>query len=219
MSDETSQAPENLPESAPAKSAPKVRRISNPRPKKKAQAPSSDAPVTGAVVADEAPANESGAAGEWPEPETISDSSADGGDAKRNKRRRRKGKGNKGNGPREISDTPVGGEDAPPIPVLVEPGEAEVPAVAAAPEQQAPQQPVQMPRPPQQQHQQRPQQNQQPRPQQDPQVLAKKAWKIYLAEISEEGVSLISDQDARELSRRCFRLAEIFLDEQGRKTR
>lgn len=218
MSDETSQAPENLQESAPAKSAPKVRRISNPRPKKKAPAASADAPVSEVAAANEAPVAESGAATEWPEPETISDSSSEGGDAKRNKRRRRKGKGNKGNGPRDISDAPVGGEDSPPLPVMVEAGESETPVVAAS-EQQAPQQPAQAPRPPQQ-HQQRPQQlHQQPRPQQDPQVLAKKAWKIYLAEISEEGVSLISDQDARELSRRCFRLAEIFLDEQGRKTR
>ena len=50
-------------------------------------------------------------------------------------------------------------------------------------------------------------------------MLAKRAWKIFLAEVSEEGVSLISDQDARELSKRCFRLAEIFLDEQGRRLR
>jgi len=51
----------------------------------------------------------------------------------------------------------------------------------------------------------------------DPGALTKAAWKIYLAEISEEGVSLVGDQDARELARRCFRLAEIFLDESGRR--
>ena len=51
----------------------------------------------------------------------------------------------------------------------------------------------------------------------DPAALTKAAWKIYLAEISEEGVSLVGDQDARELARRCFRLAEIFLDESGRR--
>lgn len=51
----------------------------------------------------------------------------------------------------------------------------------------------------------------------DPEHLAKRAWKIYLAEVSEEGVALISDGDAKELSRRCFRLAEIFLDEQSRR--
>ncbi len=52
----------------------------------------------------------------------------------------------------------------------------------------------------------------------DPESLAKKAWKIYLAEVSEEGIALIGDQDAREISRRCFRLAEIFMDEQSRHT-
>lgn len=51
----------------------------------------------------------------------------------------------------------------------------------------------------------------------DPEFLAKAAWKIYLAEVSEEGVALVGDQDARELARRCFRLAEIFLEEKGRR--
>ncbi|MCX6847220.1 MAG: hypothetical protein NTU84_11850 [Verrucomicrobia bacterium] len=51
----------------------------------------------------------------------------------------------------------------------------------------------------------------------DAEQLAKFAWKIYLAEVSEEGVALIGDNDARELSRRCFRLAEIFLEEQARR--
>ena len=60
-----------------------------------------------------------------------------------------------------------------------------------------------------------------PRPQQRPhrhdsKDLSKKAWKIFLAEVSEEGIALIGDQDARELSRRCFRIAELFLDEQAR---
>lgn len=55
------------------------------------------------------------------------------------------------------------------------------------------------------------------RPKADPELLAKFAWKIYLAEVSEEGVALIGDNDARELSRRCFRLAEIFLEEQVRR--
>lgn len=51
----------------------------------------------------------------------------------------------------------------------------------------------------------------------DPQKLAKNAWKIFLAEVSEEGVALISDNDARELARRCFRLSEIFLEEEDRR--
>jgi hypothetical protein len=55
------------------------------------------------------------------------------------------------------------------------------------------------------------------KPRLDSEALAKAAWKIYLAEVSEEGVALVGDQDARELARRCFRLAEIFLDEQARR--
>lgn len=56
-----------------------------------------------------------------------------------------------------------------------------------------------------------------PRQKLDPEAVTKKAWKIFLAEVSEEGVALISDNDARELSRRCFRLAEIFLEERKRR--
>ena len=48
----------------------------------------------------------------------------------------------------------------------------------------------------------------------DPELLAKRAWKIYLAEISEEGVTMIDDSAAKTLARRCFDLAATFLDEQ-----
>jgi len=51
----------------------------------------------------------------------------------------------------------------------------------------------------------------------DPEKVAKLALKIYLAEVSEEGVALIGDNDAKELSRRCFRLAEIFIEEESRR--
>ncbi|WP_411827929.1 hypothetical protein [Luteolibacter sp. AS25] len=51
----------------------------------------------------------------------------------------------------------------------------------------------------------------------DPDKVAKNAWKIFLAEVSEEGVALIGDNDARELARRCFRLASIFLEEEDRR--
>jgi hypothetical protein len=66
---------------------------------------------------------------------------------------------------------------------------------------------------------QRPQQSPQApsRPKLDPEMVAKRAWKIYLSEVSEEGVALVSDQDAKDLTRRCFRLAEIFLEEQARR--
>lgn len=58
----------------------------------------------------------------------------------------------------------------------------------------------------------------QPRLKLDSEAVAKLAWKIYLAEVSEEGVALIGDSDAKELSRRCFRLAEIFMEEQARRS-
>lgn len=51
----------------------------------------------------------------------------------------------------------------------------------------------------------------------DPDKVAKKAWKIFLAEVSEEGVALIADNDARDLARRCFRLAQLFLEEEDRR--
>ncbi len=60
-------------------------------------------------------------------------------------------------------------------------------------------------------------QHQPQRPKIDPELLTKMAWKIYLAEVSEEGVALIGDNDAKDLSRRCFRLAEIFIEEQSRR--
>jgi hypothetical protein len=51
----------------------------------------------------------------------------------------------------------------------------------------------------------------------DPESVSKLALKIYLSEVSEEGVALISDSDAKELTHRCFRLAEIFMEEQARR--
>lgn len=56
-----------------------------------------------------------------------------------------------------------------------------------------------------------------PRPKLDPEKVAKHAWKIYLSEVCEEGLALIGDSDARELSRRSFRMAEIFLEEEARR--
>ncbi len=46
--------------------------------------------------------------------------------------------------------------------------------------------------------------------------ICSKAWEIYSAEVKEEGVELIPDNDARELCKRSFRLAEIFLLEDAR---
>lgn len=51
----------------------------------------------------------------------------------------------------------------------------------------------------------------------DPEAVTKKAWKIFLSEVSEEGLALVSDQDAKEIGRRSFRLAEIFLEEAAKR--
>ena len=212
------------PQEAPietAEAAPRVRRISNPRPKKSvakvaagggepATEPSS-APAAAAAPADAptaATVTDAQASQDWPDAETVSDAKGQTANDKR-KRRRRKGKGGGQNG--------QGGGSAPAneeISAVVEPLAAKESASVA--QQSVPQQPrpAQAPvSPPQQPH------SQQPRTQINQELLAKRAWKIFLAEVSEEGVSLISDHDARELSKRCFRLAEIFLDEQGRKLR
>ncbi len=90
-------------------------------------------------------------------------------------------------------------------------GKLEKPEQPASPPQ-SPQQQVARPPQPQQQPQQK------PRRRMDPEKVATKAWKIYLAEVSEEGVALIGDNDARELARRCFRLSELFLEEQERRS-
>jgi hypothetical protein len=58
-----------------------------------------------------------------------------------------------------------------------------------------------------------------PRPKLDSDEVSKKAWRIFLSEVGEEGLALIDDHDAREISRRCFRLAEIFLEEAARRSR
>lgn len=51
----------------------------------------------------------------------------------------------------------------------------------------------------------------------DKELVAKRAWKIFLAEVSEEGLALINEHEARDISRRSFRVAEIFTEEQMRR--
>lgn len=58
-----------------------------------------------------------------------------------------------------------------------------------------------------------------PRPKLDAEEVTRKAWRIFRSEVGEEGLALIDDHDAREISRRCFRLAEIFLEEAARRNR
>lgn len=196
---------------SPETPAPKVRRISNPRPKKTAKAAPKKAAAASPVespaevvepVASVAPVTvsnppvseqveSSSAPSEWPDAETVS-SSSEGGSSEGKRKRRRKKKGNKNQNSAQSDEG--GAQPQPPQP------------------QAQSQRPVHQP-----QSQQHPQQ--QPRTQVDPGTLAKRAWKIFLAEVSEEGVSLISDHDARELSKRCFRLAELFLEEESRRVR
>lgn len=48
--------------------------------------------------------------------------------------------------------------------------------------------------------------------------VATYAWKIYLAEITEEGVRMIDEKAAKELAIRCFELAVTFLNEEQRQS-
>ncbi len=201
MSDETASSPETS-SNAPAETAPRTRRVSNPRPKKAAKsAPTAEASAPATPVK-ETPKTQSfpdfseknndsqedqPSRGDWPEPEAPSSGDVARENPKR-KRRRKKGKGN--NSQNQVS--------------------AVEPETSDDSNEQAPAQPSSQGQQPRQ-HQQA------PRPKLDPDLLAKFAWKIYLAEVSEEGVALIGDNDAKELSRRCFRLAEIFMEEQSRR--
>ena len=47
----------------------------------------------------------------------------------------------------------------------------------------------------------------------------RRAWKIYLGEVTEEGLALMDDRTAAEASRRAFRVAELFLTEAARRRR
>lgn len=135
---------------------------------------------------------EAGSGSDWPEPEPASSGAPTGaGEGSKRKRRRKKGKGG-GQGPRNEVDPQAEGPST-------DEGDDEEPAAPAPRQSQPPQQP------------------QVSRVRIDPEQLAKFAWKIYLGEVGEEGIALIGDQDAKELSRRCFRLAEIFLEEQARR--
>jgi hypothetical protein len=49
--------------------------------------------------------------------------------------------------------------------------------------------------------------------------LSKKAWKIFQADIAEEGIALVDDKTGRNLALRSFELARMFLEEEGRHRR
>lgn len=207
MSDETAPSPDKTVPNPADEGTQRVRRISNPRPKKAAKAPQSskdatDAPVTSPSV--ESPKstkfpefpenadsqNESAPRGDWPEPEAPSSGgAATQSEGAKRKRRRKKGKGGNSQNAGAPSNEEI-------VPLVAVDAAGPVPShvsTHAAPHS----------------HPQR--------PKVDSELLAKRAWKIYLSEVSEEGVALVGDSDAKELSRRCFRLAEIFLEEQARR--
>jgi len=212
MSDETTPSPEISPKPAAESIPPRARRISTPRPKKVAKGKE----VVAAQVVlppaepelqiiEESPA--SSPETEWPEPDAASSGQPSQTESAKRKRRRRKGKG-KGDGSQNgpaLSAENAGAahEDGADEPAASEGNQAPRPANAPAAQQKP--------------HSQQAPQHQAPRPKIDPELLTKMAWKIYLAEVSEEGVALIGDNDAKDLSRRCFRLAEIFVEEQLRR--
>ena len=49
----------------------------------------------------------------------------------------------------------------------------------------------------------------------DGKTVTKRAWKIFLGEVGEEGLALIGDKDARELARRSLKIAEIYSQEEA----
>lgn len=49
--------------------------------------------------------------------------------------------------------------------------------------------------------------------------LGKKAWKIYQADIAEEGIALVDDKTGRNLALRSFDLARMFLEEEAKQKR
>jgi hypothetical protein len=203
MTEETAPTPEKSPDQ-PMPNAPRARRVATPRPKKAVVVKEPEEPVaTGQTSIPfpssqkaEAPAEESTrSTNDWPEPEAESaDAPVSQSESAKRKRRRRKGKG-KSNESQNSAVEPLVEESQPLVPTEVKVSEG-------------PQEP--RPRP-------QPSHPPQARPKIDPELLTKMAWKIYLAEVSEEGVALIGDQDAKDLSRRCFRLAEIFIEEQARR--
>lgn len=193
-----SEASSNPAKGSSNKAAPRARRISGPRPKKLAKTAKVESEGKTETAPRpkfpefpssdiEVPAEAVHASG-WPEPEPASSGAGSAQENPKRKRRRKKGKG----GGQSQANASADNESPDPAPE----------SASAAVAQPAPQ-PTR--------------QNQPPRAKADADQLAKHAWKIFLAEVSEEGLALVSDNDARELSRRCFRLAEIFLEEQGRR--
>jgi hypothetical protein len=175
-----------------AKEAPKVRRISNKNPAKPSGGDSGGKPE---------PREKSNAdQSEVSAPESNGDVMTD----QKRKNRRRRGKGKPSANESELPGENEAAEESD-----TDSTRGEATAASSGKDKEKPESPNR-PRVTQGQ-----QQNSRQKP--DPDKVAKNAWKIFLAEVSEEGVALIGDNDARELTRRCFRLAEIFMEEKDRR--
>jgi hypothetical protein len=170
---------------------PKVRRISNKAPRKVTE----NSPEKETTKKETAKPPTDG--------ESTTENAASGKPEQKRSNRRRRGKG-KPSG--QISEQAREGESSEALESPA-PDQAELAADSVKKNRpESPDKPPSNQRPPQP-----------PRRKLDPDKVAKNAWKIYLAEVSEEGVALIADNDARELARRCFRLSEIFLEEEDRR--
>ncbi len=194
MSDETTPPSEEV--AAESEPKPKVRRISNKNPRKAAKSTKEEQPPEEqAVPIEEFDSTPPAGASESEEKEDAA------GDQKRKNNRRRRGKGKSSQKDAESSDadSPVSEETTDLVDSDSKDSNQRKEKHGNRGDQQN----------------QRPGQKQ--RPKLDSDKVAKNAWKIFLAEVSEEGVALIGDNDARELARRCFRLSEIFLEEESRR--
>ncbi len=198
MSDETTPATEEV--AAEAEPKPKVRRISNKNPRKAAKSAKTEKPVEQEVPTEEF---DSSPPAEGADNDGKPDAS---GDAKRKNNNRRRGRG-KGKSSQNEAEQPEGESSVSEETInLADPDQNDSSHRQDRQERQGGRKDQQKQRPSQKQ-----------RPKLDSDKVAKNAWKIFLAEVSEEGVALIGDNDARELARRCFRLSEIFLEEESRR--
>lgn len=198
MSDKASPPPESTDQPAVV-NAPRVRRISNPRPRKIATPAAATAIESAEVIAPAAatpPATpkfpESSESAKSVDEQGTEATQATTGEPREHAKRKRRRKKGKGHQPQVTGNQ---SEEEFPSPENHEALEAVAPPTAGPTHH-----PIHT-----------------PRVKIEPEVLATRAWKIYLSEVSEEGVALIGDTDAKDLARRCFRLAEIFIEEQMRR--
>lgn len=192
MSDESNPAAEEV--ASETESTPKVRRISNKNPRKAAKSAKQAKPAEQDIPVEEfdsSPPTESS--------DDTDPSDKPEGSKKKSRRRRGKGKSSPKEGEQPEGDPPISEE-------TINLSDADSKESNQRDERQGGRR-----------DQQKQRHAQKQRPKLDSDKVAKNAWKIFLAEVSEEGVALIGDNDARELARRCFRLAEIFLEEESRR--